>query len=298
MRVALTGSRDGYFHDYTGRAQELISTVKRGFLYQGQYYYWQQQSRGSPMPAVPAWACIHYLQNHDQVGNTGVGERLHTLSMPARYRACTGLLLLGPQTPLLFMGQEFLASTGFKFFADHDGELRQLVHAGRRQFLRQFRGYATPSIQAAIVDPASQAAFEESKLQWRELQQRGSGLALHRDLLALRRTDPVICRQAVEAIDGATLSEYCLVLRWFDLTHGDRLLVVNLDRELVLEPAPEPLLAPPSNCNWSMLWSSEDASYAGSGAVNPVSEDQRWRVPANCAVLLQATMTSAQKMSS
>ena len=296
-RVALTGSREGYFNDYAGRSQEFVSAAKRGFLYQGQYYEWQQQRRGSPMHTAPAWSCVHFLQNHDQIANTYLGERLHAFVGLPRYRACTALLLLGPQTPLLFMGQEFFASNRFMFFADHRNELREAVHSGRREFLRQFRSYADTAVQAAIVDPASETAFLGSKLRWEEVEQHQAPLALHRDLLALRRYDPVISQQRVEVIDGATLSERAFVLRWFDAIHGDRLLVVNLDSELVVQPAPEPLLAPPLDQEWAMRWSSEEVRYGGYGAVSPVSSDQRWRVPANCAVLLFATALNTRQAS-
>jgi maltooligosyltrehalose trehalohydrolase len=296
-RVALTGSRDGYFYDYTGRAQEFVSAIRRGFLYQGQYYHWQKQARGSPLQRSKAASCVHYLQNHDQVGNSRIGDRLHNLAAPARYRALTAVLLLGPQTPLLFMGQEFLASSPFMFFADHRGELQRLAHAGRRQFLAQFRAYADEAVQQAIPDPAAAATFLNSKLDWKEAALHASALAMHRDLLRLRRQDPVISQQDSAAIDGATLSERAFVLRWADARHGDRLLVVNLDYELVLEPAPEPLLAPSRNCAWGVLWSSEDFRYDGQGIVSPVTADQRWRISANSAVLLQATVQSAVVMS-
>ena len=139
VRVALAGSRDGYFRDYTGRAQELLSSIKRGFLYQGQYYYWQSKPRGSPLRGVPRHACVHFLQNHDQVGNTGIGDRVHTYVSPRRYRAATALLLLGPQTPLLFMGQEWAASTPFQYFTDLEPELGRAVTEGRVRSSRRSR---------------------------------------------------------------------------------------------------------------------------------------------------------------
>jgi len=114
-RVALTGRHDGYFHDHRGRAQEFISAAKRGFLFQGQYYHWQKQPRGTPLTTQPAWAMVTFVQNHDQVGNTLYGQRLHQLTSPGRLRAMTAFLLLAPQTPLLFMGQEFAASQPFPF---------------------------------------------------------------------------------------------------------------------------------------------------------------------------------------
>lgn len=288
MRVALTGSRDGYFFDYTGRAQELLSALKRGFLFQGQYYFWQRQQRGSPLRNTARHACVHFLQNHDQVGNTGIGDRLHTYVNPSRYRAATAVLLLGPQTPLLFMGQEFLASNRFMFFADHKPELRRVVHEGRREFLRQFDAYATEAVQSAIRDPGDAKTFVDSKLDWNEAHTHAAALRLHTDLLRLRREDSVIARAAELDIDGAVLSESAFVLRWFANDGNDRLLLVSFDRELRLIPAPEPLLAPPLHRSWQVLWASEDPRYGGFGVIDPVSNDGRWRIPAECAVLLQA----------
>lgn len=289
-RVALTGSRDGYFHDYTGRAQEFISCVRRGFLYQGQWYEWQKQSRGSPLTGRGASACIIFLQNHDQVGNTATGVRLQSHCAPARHRALLALTLLAPQTPLLFMGQEFGASTPFTFFADHTEKLACQVHTGRREFLKQFRAYAEATLQALIPDPDAERTFLDSKLDWSECERNGAVLGLHRDLLHLRANDPVISRQAVDAIDGATLSEHSFVLRWFDADHGDRLLIVNLDRELPAGSLAEPLLAPPRGSGWQVLWNSEAPQYGGLGWFEPVSEHGRgaWRIQAECAALLVA----------
>ena len=296
-KVALTGSRDGYFNDYTGRAQEFISCIRHGFLYQGQWYDWQQQPRGSSASGLPPYAFIVFIQNHDQVGNTFVGERVHATASPARYRALMALMLLSPQTPLLFMGQEFACSSRFMFFADHHAELGQLVHAGRREFVRQFRAYADDAAQALIPDPCDEATFLDSKLDWAEAARHAPALLFHRELIALRTGDPVISQQRRDVLETATLSERALVLRWCDATHGDRLLVVNLDRELALTPAPEPLLAPPRDGEWRLAWSSEDPRYGGFGRVMPVEAQGRgpWRIPGECAVLLVAEKTRQQE---
>jgi maltooligosyltrehalose trehalohydrolase len=286
-RVALTGSRDGYYHDFTGRAQELLSAVRHGFLFQGQYHHWQKQRRGSPLRNMPATVCVHFLQNHDQVGNTHRGSRLHPVVHPGRYRALTAVLLLGPQTPLLFMGQEFGSSRPFDFFADHSGPLAEAVSEGRLAFMKQFRTYAASETQKAMADPAAKSTFENSKLDWREAETNLSAVALHRDLLRVRREDPVIAAQDWRRIDGSVLSEHAFLIRWYDDTHGDRLLVVNLERELVLEPNPEPLLAPVSAAGWKLEWTSEDSCYGGMGARDPVTDDQQWRIPANSATLLR-----------
>jgi maltooligosyltrehalose trehalohydrolase len=286
--VALTGSRDGYFHDYTGRAQELLSAVRRGFLYQGQHYFWQKKPRGSPLRGAPAQACVHFLQNHDQVGNSYVGTRVHLFAHPGRYRALTALFLLGPQTPLLFMGQEFHSSRPFHYFIDHNRELSQLVWKGRREYLGQFRIYETDAAQAEILNPADEATFRSSKLDWSEVDRFARIVGLHRDLLRLRRDDPVIAAQDATRLDGATLSEHAFVLRWFDDDEGDRLLVVNLQQDLVLDPAPEPLLAPLLDECWEIIWSSEEPKYGGSGTYRPVDDEQRWRIPGNSAMLMRS----------
>jgi maltooligosyltrehalose trehalohydrolase len=287
-KVALTGTRDGYFGDYTGRAQEFISCVRRGFLYQGQYYPWQTKPRGQAAPGLPAWTSIVFLQNHDQVGNTFHGDRVHANAAPGRYRALMALTLLGPQTPMLFMGQEFAASARFMFFADHHEELAALVHKGRREFLSQFRAYEDEATQQLVPAPHDEATFVDSKLDWNEAKDHAEVLAFHRDLLQLRACDPVISQQDVTKIDGATLSEHAFVLRWFDDEHGDRLLVVNLDRELPLAAPSEPLLAPTYGATWQLLWSSEDPRYGGYGVAMPVGDAGlgEWRLPAQSAVLL------------
>jgi maltooligosyltrehalose trehalohydrolase len=288
-RVALTGRRDGYFQDYTGRSQEFISCLKRGFLYQGQYYHWQKQPRGSLLRGRAPWACVHFLQNHDQVANTLNGTRCHTLASPARFRALTAVTLLGPQTPMIFMGQEFAASSPFTYFADHHPELARLVHQGRLEFLSQFEAYATPSAQRCVPDPAAESTFRLAKLDWSEAHEKNPTLLLHRDLLRLRREDPALSLQSSE-FEAATLSDSAFVMRWFDDRAADRLLVVNLGAELSFVPAPEPLLAPPPGHTWRVRWSSEDPRYGGCGAISPVDRTGKpgWNIPAECAVLLIA----------
>jgi len=288
--VALTGRREGYYHDHRGHAQEFISTVKRGFLFQGQYYHWQRAPRGTPVTAQPASAFVNFLQNHDQVANTFYGLRLHQLTSPGRLRAMTALLLLAPQTPMLFMGQEFAASALFPFFADHKPALATQVHEGRRKFLSQFVNFATAEARERVLDPADRATFDAAKLDFGERHSHAAILQLHTDLLRIRREDPVIAMQARDRIDGAVLSDRAFVLRYFGssdrATDGERLLLVNLGDDLVLHPGPEPLLAPPRGRRWTLAWSSDHPSYDGLGAINPFSETG-WRLPGESAVLLE-----------
>jgi maltooligosyltrehalose trehalohydrolase len=231
--------------------------------------------------------CIAYLQNHDQVANSLAGLRLQQITSLALWRALTAVLLLGPQTPMLFMGQEFAASTPFLFFADQQAELRRLVRDGRRDFLSQLPGVASADGLQALPDPGDEQTFLRSKLDWRECDAHESALRLHRDLLELRRTDAVIQQQGSAGFDGAVLGPEAFALRWFSAAGDDRLLLVNLGADIRDRPMPEPLLAPPLRRRWSLRWSSEAVAYGGGGSVDPVP-DAGWLLPGQCAMLLAA----------
>lgn len=280
--VALTGRNEAYYQDYLGTPQELVAAARWGFLYQGQHYAWQKKRRGRPALDVEPQAFVTFLQNHDQIANSGRGDRIHRLTSPARLRALTALLLLGPGTPLLFMGQEFAASTPFLYFADHDGDLAAAVREGRRQFLSQF-----PSLrQAELAAPEEEATWRRCILDWEERERNEEAYRLHRDLIHLRRSDPVLSRAHARRPEGAVLGGSAFLLRYLDASSGDRLLLVNLGRELNYAPAPEPLLAPPGRSGWQLVWSSEDPGYGGCGAPPPEDGEGRWHLPAECTMLL------------
>ena len=285
--VALSAHREAYYTDYLGAPQEFISACKRGYLYQGQYYKWQKQRRGTPSRTLAPAAFITFLQNHDQIANSGQGQRCHKLTSPGRYRALTALMLLGPGTPMLFQGQEFAASTPFLYFADHQTELATLVQIGRKEFLTQFPTLAQPQPQAALADPADPDTFRRCKLDFTERQRHAQAYALHQDLLHLRRTQPALRQQCVGGLDGAVLSSEAFVLRFWGDEEHDLLLLVNLGIDLHLDVAPEPLLAPPENRLWEILWSSEDLQYGGLGTA-PLETETGWRLPGHATVLLSA----------
>jgi maltooligosyltrehalose trehalohydrolase len=284
--VALTGRDEAYYSGYRGTSQELISAAKYGFLYQGQWYAWQKQRRGTPALDLPPTKFVNFLENHDQVANSGRGERLCEVAHKGRSHAMTALLLLLPQTPLLFQGQEFGSSRPFFYFADHKPELAQLVAKGRAKFLAQFPSLATAAGRARIPDPADPTTFERCKLDWSEREQHTDVLALHRDLLRLRRNDPVLSSQRPRALDGAGLTSSAFALRYFDAEYGDRLLVVNLGRRLTMDPAAEPLLAPPAHSRWCVALSTEDPRYGGWGTPDPDADGRGWVLSPESAVLL------------
>ena len=286
-RVALTGRGQAYYSDYRGTAQELLSVIKRGFVYQGQRYQWQKKPRGTVVKNEPASGFVFYLQNHDQVANHLHGDRIHALASHARYRAIAALLLLAPETPMLFMGQEFGASNPFLFFADHHSDLAAKVYEGRKKFLAEFPEYATPEAQAAVPDPADEATFQRSCLDLSERSRHAPIYRLHKDLLRLRRDDAILARQDRRSLDGATLSPQALALRYMGPADDDRLLVVNLGPDLNFMPAPEPLLAPVRDGSWTLQWSSEHPLYGGPGIVNPLSEEG-WRIPSATATVFRS----------
>ena len=291
--VALTGLREAYYLDYEGSCQELVSSLKRGTLYQGQRYAWQRKRRGTATRGVSAPRFVHYLENHDQVANSSYGGlRLAKSCDPARLRALTALLLLGPQTPLLFQGQEDGGRAPFVFFADHKPGLREAVFRGRRRFMRQFPSIADADARGLVPDPAQEATFQLCKNLERPAEEAAPWRALHRDLLRLRREDPVFCAQERSRLDGAVLGPQLLALRFFSPDDDDRLLLANLGPLAELRVAPEPLLAEPAGRRWSLLWSSEAPEYGGRGTA-PSEPRVVWRVAPRCVLVFAARSQEA-----
>ena len=287
--VALTGRTEAYYTDYRGTPQEFISAAKYGYLYQGQRYAWQKQRRGTSGFGLPPEAFVAFIENHDQVANTGDGRRIRFHTSPARYRAMTALLLLGPWTPMLFQGQEFGTSSDFLYFNDITKDLHAAVRDGRADFLKQFPSYGSVETQKQLADPFKLETFTRCKLDFYEREKHAAIYSLHRDLLKLRRDDAAFAAQRSGGVDGAVLGPDSFVLRFFGEERGgddDRLLVVNFGRFLHLEPAPEPLLAPPLHREWATLWTSELPLYGGPGPV-PVEADGGWFIPAEAAAVLR-----------
>lgn len=283
-RVAATGNTDGYYIDFTGSPQELLATIRSSFLYQGQWNERQKKYRGHPSRKMPAPHFIHFLQNHDQIANSAHGLRTHALTSPGRHRALTTLLLLGPATPMLFMGQEFSASNPFHYFADHHPDLATLVQQGRAAFMSQFPRIHHIGAGCQLTDPGDVETFNRGKLNWEERERNVESMLLHRDLLRLRRSDPVFARQDKSQIEGAIIGSEAFVLRWYDDEGNDRLMLVNLGRDFDLHPVTEPLLAAPPERHWRQLWSSEAPCYGGIGT--PAFTEKRWHIPGHAAVVL------------
>jgi maltooligosyltrehalose trehalohydrolase len=290
--VVLAGRNEAYYEDHEGEPQEFISAAKYGYLFQGQIYAHQGKRRGTPGLDLTPAAMVSFVQNHDQIANSGTGRRCHFLTSRARMRAMTALLLLMPATPMLFQGQEFWASAPFFYFADHKTELAELVRKGRAEFLTQFPSIGEDrELRRSLAVPDDPVTFESCRLDWSEVERHGEAVALHRDLFALRRDDAIFSIQRKGGVDGAVLGRDVFALRFFGEGRDDRLLLVNFGRDLVRRALPEPLVAPPRERRWRLIWSSENPAYGGSGTPQ-VESDAGWRVPAESAVVMRAEIGS------
>ena len=284
--VALTGENVGYFNDYSGKPQEFISAAKHGFLYQGQALSWRKVLRGTPALDVPAEAFVCFIENHDQIANTGAGDRPRFKTSAGRYRAITALLLLGPWTPLLFQGQEFGASSPFLFFADvGDATVCNAIRKGRSELLAPFLSLNEEETLRHLPAPDDPDAFSRCKLNFSERETNRQLYDLYIDLLKLRRDDSRFRLQESDGVDGAVLGPTSFVLRYFSEANDDRLLLVNLGERQVLYPASEPLLAPPSGLRWEALWTSEAHRYGGAEATAN-APPEGWVLPSESFAVL------------
>lgn len=232
VRVMTAGDTHGYYASYSGHARGIAATIAGG---------WD----GVPSAETGHEQFVICIQNHDQIGNRASGDRLHHTQPLDVWRAASALLLLAPETPLLFMGQEWAASTPFQYFTDHHGELGGLVSAGRR---REFADFPAFHGGADVPDPQADATFTASKLRWEERERapHAGVLALYRALLNLRRSERLLQPQAV-AMDDVTVG-----LRYPSLAVVARLKGAGrVDRPAWLD------------ASWNVVLTTEDAAFGG-----------------------------------
>lgn len=230
LRVTLTGEREGYYAAYEPSAQGVADAINRGWIYTGQRNPLSGQARGTPADALPAHAFVYCIQNHDQIGNRALGDRLSAQLSPEAFRAASLLLLFLPMTPLLFMGQEWGARSPFLYFTDHEPELGRLVSEGRRREFASFAAFSDPAHREKIPDPQALSTFQASKLRWAEaeLPESRQTLELYRAALRLRREDAVLAHSGRAELLAQASDGLLMVHRW----HGNerRVLVMNFGR--------------------------------------------------------------------
>jgi maltooligosyltrehalose trehalohydrolase len=189
--VLTTGETDGYYIDYADAPlAQFGRALTQGFIYQGQPSPFQHGApRGEPSIALPLGAFVSFLQSHDQVGNRAFGERIHALGDPVLLRAACACVLLSPHTPMLFMGEEFAASTPFQYFCDFGPAMADAVSRGRREEFKRFAAFTDEAARARIPDPNAESTFLASRLRWeeRDMPAHRAWLAGVQQLLALRQ---------------------------------------------------------------------------------------------------------------
>jgi maltooligosyltrehalose trehalohydrolase len=264
--VMLTGESDGYYVDYAeDPGARLARALAEGYVYQGEKSKHRDgRRRGEPSGSLPSDAFVNFVQNHDQIGNRALGERLCALVEPRAMEAALALLLLAPQVPLMFMGEEWGETHPFLYFCDFHDELADAVRDGRRNEFRRFARFSSPEGRATIPDPNAAATFDASRLDWSKLDEPGHAerLRLVKDLLALRAR---VIVPRLPAVHGSAEAAGSLVAARWALSDGAQLAVVaNLgpSQQNRAGPMPQaPLWAQPADCHrepavppWSVVW--------------------------------------------
>jgi maltooligosyltrehalose trehalohydrolase len=230
LHTAATGERSGYYEEYAGDTAKLGRALAEGFAFQGETMGFSGRPRGEPSAHLPPSAFVAFMQNHDQVGNRALGERIGMLATPQAVRAIAAVYLLLPQIPMLFMGEEWNAAQPFPFFCDFSGDLGDAVRNGRREEFAAFPEFRDPEKRRAIPDPQSESTFVSAKLDWDALREapHAEWLDWYRRILAVRATRIVPRLAAIRAAGTYTvLGESAVAVRW-NLGDGDG------DGELVL----------------------------------------------------------------
>jgi maltooligosyltrehalose trehalohydrolase len=235
LHVLLTGEDEAYYRGFADRPTEkLARCLAEGFIYQGEVPPGADHARGKPSGSLPATRFVSFLQNHDQVGNRALGERLTVLVEPDRLRAATALLLLCPQIPLIFMGDSEGSRSPFLFFTDFHDELAEAVREGRRGEFAGFKAFQDESARESIPDPNAEATFDKSRpepgpdaAEWR---------ALYKELLTLRRDDIVPRLAGASGVGAEVLGDRAVSAAW-RMADGAKLrLAINLGRDVVRFP--------------------------------------------------------------
>ncbi len=212
----------GYYRDF-GTLAQLAKALEKTFVYDGIFSWYRKRIHGRPVGGLTQHRFLGFIQNHDQVGNRAVGDRIAQIAGIDRAKIAAALVLLGPFIPMLFQGEEWAATSPFQYFADHaDSELARRVSEGRR---REFVAFGWDT--AAIPDPESGDTFERSKLHWDELPKPSHAemLAWYRKLIQLRHSTPSLN----DGEPGNTKVTFSEEQKWLCMTRGSIVVACNLD---------------------------------------------------------------------
>jgi maltooligosyltrehalose trehalohydrolase len=233
MHVLLTGEREGYYVDYPDPAAQLARCLSEGFMYQGQRSP-RGRTRGEPSADLPPTCFVFCLQNHDQIGNRAFGQRLTQLADPEALRAAQALLLLAPQIPLLFMGEEYGSHAPFLFFTDHREELARQIRDGRRREFSQFAAFSDEQHRARIPDPNARETFELSVPD--PTDRDPTTMAQTRVLLGLRARHLVSRLPGTHSLTAAAMGDTGILARWRMGDGTELILASNLGKQALPLP--------------------------------------------------------------
>jgi maltooligosyltrehalose trehalohydrolase len=256
LHVSLTGEQNGYYQDFSG-IEDLARAFRRGFVYEGQYSKYRQRPQGSSSQKVSGHRFIVFAQNHDQVGNRSVGDRVSKLVSSEQLKLAAATVLLSPYVPLLFMGEEYGEPAPFPYFVSHgDPALVESVRSGRSMYLSRFRW------PGDMADPQDEGTFLRSILNWK-LQTEGQHRllrAFHQELLRLRRDVPALARLDKDALQAVAFpdAKVLFVRRWSESSHI--LAVLHFDETPIQLGLPVPA------GRWQRKLDSAESRWGGGGS--------------------------------
>jgi malto-oligosyltrehalose trehalohydrolase len=243
LHVLLTGETGGYYEDYLPPLPHLGRCLTEGFAFQGERSTYRGGLRGQPSGHLPPTSFVSFLQNHDQIGNRALGERITAIVGPEAVRAATAVALLSPALPLLFMGEEWGAPEPFLFFTDLGSDLGPSVAEGRRREFARFPEFADPAVRERIPDPQAPSTYERSVLDWSRVgaPPHREWLDLHRALLQLRAQwiVPLLAGEPLPIATWKAVGDTALEVSWV-FPGGTLCLVANLGPAPTAHPGPEP----------------------------------------------------------
>lgn len=283
VRVLLSNAHESYYGSYGGGTEDIAGVVQHGFR------HLIPQDGHRPDTVDPASVFVFCIQNHDQVGNRPFGDRVHHEINLDRYRVASALLLFAPETPLIFMGQEFAASTPFLYFTDHPEELGKLVTEGRRKEFAGFKAFDDPAMRETIPDPQAESTFQASKLDPDDRQRNAGVLELYRTLLSMRRDDPVLSVGELGSTDAyAPSAQIVAIHRWRGDDH--RVLIANFGYTVEMPPEWLSRIAGGPDDTWDLVLSTAEAPFGSEGQSLVIDAEARsMRMPARTAAIFAFT---------
>ncbi len=259
VHTLLTGEEDGYYADF-GDIEHLKKALLEGFVYSGQHSEFRHRRHGNSSVDIPAHQFVVCVQNHDQVGNRMLGERLSSLVEFNALKLAAGILLLSPYIPLIFMGEEYGETSPFLYFVSHENEeLIRSVREGRKAEFQFFDWQGSPP------DPQSEAVFWRSKLKWetRSKDMHGSLLNFYKELIQLRKTIPALKNLSKKHLEIVTLREENVLMMWRWVGGNSTFSIFNFDHIGVEIPVKLP------GDEWNRIFDSEVQKWNGAGAITP-----------------------------